>query len=333
MRLDPRLELLAKIDIDLTPAMLAAQLGNNEDVVGRLRAVAMLRDKKDHDSVAQLKAVLNHDPFYGLRIEAATALASIHSEESLDAILSSMAQTDPRVRNAEAAGLAAFYSATAFAAEAKALVAEKNPDIQAQHIKGVANYANPEAHDLLLPLLQSHSYRNSLADSAIAGMRAQDDTVYLAPLQQILEQRRDDFMTRGFTTALDTLGYLARHEEKKDAVLQFLSGFVNDKNPMIRASAIKALGTLQDPRAVPLLQTFASAGKTTPEQPVAQAALDAIRAARPAGDNLIELRDTVLDLQKENRQMRQDLDDLRKKLDLRPAPPSAKAKSSSATKP
>jgi len=244
-----------------------------------------------------------------------------------------MAQTDARVRNAESAALAAFYNATAFQAESKAIAIEKNPDIQAQHLKGLANYAKPEARDLLLPFLQSHSYRNSLADAAIAAMRVQDDTVFLAPIQQSLEQRRDDFTTRGFTSALDTVAFLDRHEEKKDQVLQFLSSFVNYKNPAIRAGAIKALGTLEDPRAIPLLQTFASASKTIPEQPAAETAIATIRAARRPADNLKELRDTVLDLQKENRQMRKDLDDLQKKLEAKPIPRSSNSKPAPSTRP
>jgi aminopeptidase N len=126
---------------------------------------------------------------------------------------------------------------------------------------------------------------------------------------------------------------LARHEEKKDQVLQFLTSFVNDNNSMIRAGAIKALGALEDPRAVPLLQTFASASKTTPEQPVAQTALEAIRSARPSADNLKELRDSILDLQNENRQLRKDLDDLQKKLGAKPLGKPSSAKPAPSAKP
>jgi aminopeptidase N len=313
--------------------MIAAQLADANDVVGRLQAVAMLKDKKDHESIAQLKTALNRDPFYGVRVEAAAALASIHTDESLEAILASMTQPEARVRNAEAAALAAFYNDAAFVAETKAVAMEKNPDIQAQYIKGLANDPKSATRDLLLSFLQSSSYRHSVADAAIAAMQVQDDTAFLAPIQKSIQEQREDFTTRGLTAALDTVAFLARHEEKKDQVLQFLSGFVNDKNVLIRTGAIKALGTLQDPRALPLLQTFASAGKTNPEQPVAQAAMDGIRAARPSGDNLKELRETILNLQKENSQMRKDLDDLQKKLNARPIPRSSNLKPTSNAKP
>ncbi len=322
VRLDPRLEVLAKISIELPAPMLQAQLADKDDVVGRLLAVAALRDKKDHASAAQLKNTLNHDAFYGVRVEAASALAAIHSDESLDDLLASREQNDARVRNAVIAALAAFYNPAACQAEIKSLAAEKNPAIQAQDIRGLANYAQPEVRDRLLPLLQSHSYRNSLADAAIAAMRVQDDISYLAPIRQTLEQRRDDFTSLGFTSGLDTVAFLARDEEKKEPVRQFLSGYVNDKNSVIRLGAIWALGVLGDPRALPVLQTFAEAGKQTHEEQTAAAAMQAIRAARRPVDNLRELRDTVLDAQKEIRQLRKDLDTLKSKLEAKPAPRS-----------
>ena len=325
VRLDPRLEVLAKISFDVPAPMLEAQLADKNDLAGRLLAVAALKDKKDHASVAKLKTALNHDAFYGVRIEAANALSSIHSDESLEALLASMDQSDARVRNAVSSALADFYNPDACQAGIKALSSEKNPGIEAQDIKGLAKYAKPEVRALLLPLLNSHSYRNGLADAAIAAMRVQDDNSYLAPIRQTLEQHRDDFTSRGFVNGLDTVAFLARDEEKKDDVRQFLSNYVNDKNSLIRVGAIKSLGTLQDPRAMSILETFANAGKETPEQQAAAAALQAIRAARHPADNLQELRDMVLDLQKQNRLLRKDFEALQKKLEVKPAARTSKS--------
>ncbi|MGO8698768.1 MAG: HEAT repeat domain-containing protein [Limisphaerales bacterium] len=276
--------------------------------------------------MAQLKTALNHDPFFGVRVEAAAALASIHSDESLEALLASTGQSDARARRAVAGALAGFYNPAAYDAETKALAAEKNPDIEEEDIRGLANYDKPEVRALLLPLLNSHSYRNSRADSAIAAMRVQDDVSYLPAIRQALDQRRDDFTTGGINTALGAIGFLARHEDQKDDVRQFLVNYVNSNNRQIRRGAIRALGELQDPRAIPLLETFATAGKKNPEQAAAAAALQAIRAARQPADNLKELRDTVLDLQKENRQLRKDLDALQKKVDAKAGSRSSKSR-------
>ncbi len=149
VRLDPRVEVLAKISLELPASMISAQLSDFSDVVGRLAAVAVLKDKQDHASIALLKNALERDAFYGVRVEAAGALASIHSDESLGVLLGSPAQPDARVRNAIAAAVGAFYNDSAFAAESKWLTVEQNPDILAQDMKGLAKYSKPETRGLL----------------------------------------------------------------------------------------------------------------------------------------------------------------------------------------
>jgi aminopeptidase N len=313
VRLDPQLEMLAKINFDVPAAMLTAQLHDKTDVIGRLQAVALLKDKKDHASIALLKDAVNHDDFYGVSYEAASALASIHSDESLEALLSSTHQTNARIRLAVISALAAFYNPTARQAEIASLASEKNPDIQAQDLKGLANYPVAEVRDLLLPFLNSQSYRNTLVDAAVSAVRVQDDKSYATPVRQTLERRRDDFTSRTITNCLDTLAFLSRHDTDKGDIRQFLSNYVNDRNIYVRMGALKALGTLGDVAATPILESFANASKETPEQPVATAALHAIYAATNPSDNLQELRATVLQLQKDNRQLRQDLDAIQKK--------------------
>jgi aminopeptidase N len=322
VRLDPHIELLAKINfMSLSTAMIDAQLADDSDVAGRLEAVNALKDKTDGASVEKLKTVLNGDPFYGVRIEAAGALNSIHSQESLQALLDSAAQTDARARNQVMTAIAGFYNQAAYEAERKGLSAEKNPDIQAQDIKGIGNYPNSAARDFLVPLLASHSYRNSLADAAISAIRAQDDPSYIQPLRQTLESRRSDFTSAGFAAGLDALAYLARDEKVKAGVREFLLAYVNDKKESVQLGAIKALGTLEDPAAMAVLQTFARSSEETPQQQAAERSLAAIVAARKPADNLKEIRDTILALQKENQKLRKDLDTLEKKLDAKPARP------------
>src|SRR6185436_18134239 len=105
VRIDPNLTLLAKINFNRPAAMLYAQLGDDKDVAGRLLAVEQLASKKDHATVLRLKEALNTDPFYGVRIEAAKALQSIHTDEALEA-LSASRQMDARVRLQVAASVA-----------------------------------------------------------------------------------------------------------------------------------------------------------------------------------------------------------------------------------
>ncbi len=276
-------------------------------------AVERLKDNSTHDAVEKLKATLNHDKFYGVRIEAANALRAIHTDESLAALLDSLKQSDARVRNQVMTALAGFYDPRAREAGRSALAAEHNPDIQAAIIRGLGNYAQADVRQLLLPFLESQSYRNSLLNAAISALRSQDDPAALAPIREALKRRKPEMTTRGFAAGLDALAGLARDTDRKDEARDFLIGYVNDKKEGIQLGAIKALGTLGDARAAAVLETFANASPESRAQPAAVAALAAIRAAGQPADNLRELRQTVLDLQKEERTLRQDLETLQKK--------------------
>ena len=328
VRIDPEYTVLAQVKFDPPPAMLDEQLKDPSDVVGRLLAVNALGKKQDKESVAKLKQTLHSDPFYGVRIETAKALRRIHTDEALEALIASTNQPDARVRKQVFSEVGGFYQDQALAAETKCLEREKNPDIQAVAIAELGPYPKPEAHETLLRFLNSMSYRNSLADAAIQAMRTANDPSWLDPLRQNLQTREADYTSRGFASALDTVAYLARdHEDRREAACDFLLGYVNHPRQTIRVGAINALGTLEDTRAVPVLSKFASALPDIPERSAATNALHRIDSGRRSVDGLADLRQQVLDLQKENAELRKDLEGLQKKFDaMTPKKPSQSRK-------
>jgi aminopeptidase N len=312
VRLDPEYTLLAKTTFRLPNPMLYAQLADKTDSIGRILAIEQLADRKDKETVGKLKKTLNEDAFYGARIEAARALRLIHIDEALEALLDSKKQTDARVRQEVISDIADFYGDTGYKSAVDTLDKEKNPDITSGAIRGLGGYAKPEVHDALIKFLNSESYRNELAVAAIGGMRSQDDPAYIAPLLENLSKRRDAFTSRGYAQGLSAVAYLARNEEKKEAVRVFLVDLVNDKKKTVQRAAISALGTLGDPQAIAVLQTFASASKETPERSAAERAIADLRAGRKPVDDFKNLRQEVLELQKSNREMRRELDTLKK---------------------
>jgi aminopeptidase N len=324
VRVDPNYTLLAKIKFSVPQAMLYAQLADQTDVVGRLLAIEQLSGKRDKESLAKLKDTLNHDSFYGVRVEAAQALRSLHSDEALDALLASTKQSDARVRREVLDAIGGFYSDKAFACAREALQAEKNPDIQSAVLRSFGGYAKPEARAELLKFLDSQSYRNELAGAAISALRLQDDPSYIGPLLEALSRREADFTSHGFAQGLETLAYLARNEEKKDKVRDFLVARVNDKRRIVQLASLNALGALGDPTALGVLEKFATASKTSPQRAATERAMASLRAARKPVDDFKNLRQEVLDLQKENRDLRKDMDDLNKKFQAsRSAPAGA----------
>jgi HEAT repeat protein len=165
---------------------------------------------------------------------------------------------------------------------------------------------------ILQKYLLSDSYRNQLAVAAISTMKEQDDPKYIPDLTNALKTREQSFTTRGFAKALEALGYLARNEKEKDAEREFLAGFLNDKREDIQLGAIEALGSLEDAKAASLLQPLADSLKESRQRQEAEWALSKIRYNNKPHDNNRILHDEVVELQKSNRDLKKELEDLRK---------------------
>ena len=320
VRLDPDYTVLARLSFHPTVPMLRAQLTNQQDVIGRLLAIEQFGSRRDHEAIGLLQQTLNQDPFYGPRLEAARALRAIHTDETLEALLASTRQPDARVRNDVLAQLGGFYSERACAVARETLANEKNPGILATALADLAAYDNPATRELLLTFLGRPSFHNELADAAIAAMRQQDDPAYVPPLLEALDKSADRFTSQGFGQGLEVLACLTRNEEHKDTIRQFLLRYLNDKRWLVQMAAISALGALGDSKAIPALQTFTAPSRNTSQQSAADRAVASLHAARRAADDLRDLRQQVLELQKTNRELRKDVDDLKKALNTRPAP-------------
>jgi aminopeptidase N len=323
IRIDPNLTLLARVTFTPPGAMLDAQLADPDDMLGRLLAVEQLSGRKD--ALEKLKKVLNNDSFHAVRIAAARSLRAIQTDEAFEALRSSLKQGDARVRREVVATLGGFYREATYDVLRQILADEKNPDIQSTAIAGLGAYAKPEVRSALVGLLETKSYRNSIADAAVGAMRAQDESFYLTPLLASLRAKEADFTTGGFARGLGALAWLGRNEEKKDGVREFLLGYLGSRKRQWQQAAINALGTLGDAKALAPLELIASGPKDNPERAAAERAVTSLRDVRKPSVELGSLRGEVLSLQKENRELRKELDELKKKIEaLAPKPAPAK---------
>jgi aminopeptidase N len=318
IRFDPDYGLLATIKFEKPTAMLYAQLENKDDVIGRLRAIDALKKKKDKKTVLKLKDVLNNDPFYGVRREASTALRNIHTNEAFDALVESINQPDARIRLQVVGDIGGFYRPESFRRTKRILNREKNPEILYRAIRNLGQYHHKDTRRLLMDYLKSKSYRNRLAAGAVQAIRMLDEPFFISLLQRTLNELEQEFTTWDFARGLDTLAYISRNEEDKSKVRNFLTGYVNHPKEGIQAGAIRALGTLGDPRAIPVVETFAG---DDPDDRIQRSAKNALKALREkkelVPEEIIQLRETVDKIRKENEKLRNDVDDIKKRLDAK----------------
>jgi len=318
VRFDPDYALLANVKFDKPTAMLYEQLDNHDDVIGQLKAIEALKEKKDKKIIEKLKNVLNNDPFYAVRINASSALREIHTNEAFEALSDSRIQDDARVRQQVVRDLSRFYRSETLTLLRKTLRKEKNPAILEVAIRNLGLYQHKSTRRLLLKYLKSVSFRNELASAAIKAIRMLDEPFFIEPLQRTLQEREMDFRSWSFTRGLDALAYIARNEDDKTNVREFLARYVNHPKDRIQAVAIGALGTLGDPKAIPIVETFINDEPDDNIERAAERALKQLRERKPlVPDEIVRLRETVDEFRKETERLKDDLEDIKKRLDAK----------------
>jgi aminopeptidase N len=318
VRFDPEFGLLANIKFDKPTAMLYAQLENADDVIGRLRAVDALEKKNDKKTTKRLKKSLNQDAIHAVRIKAAQALEEIHTNEAFDALAASTDQSDARVRLAVVTQIGKFYRSEGLELLKDVLSSEKNPEILYQAIQSLGQYHGKETRKLLVRYLKSKSYRNQLADAAISAIRASADSYFINDLIKALKGRQELFTSSGFSSGLSTLARLASKEDNKTEVRKFLLGYVNHPRRTIQAGAIRALGTLGDPKAAAVIETFTGDDGRDYIQRTAKRALEELSKEKElVPKEILELRETVDELKKSNEKVKEELEDIKKRLDAK----------------
>jgi aminopeptidase N len=327
VRIDPELALLAKISFSPPNSLLMAQLVDTKDMIGRLIAVEQLSGKKE--ALEKLKHTVNNDSYWGVRIAASQSIRAIGTDEALQALVGSVKQPDARVRRQVATDLAGFYREPSRDALLRLAREDRNPEIRSTAIAGLGAFHTSEIQDELLKFLRSNSYRAALASGALSAIRTQDEPIFIAPLLETLREKETDWPTPVFARGLETLAWLARNEEKKEAAREFFVARVNSAKHRVQRAALSGLGTLGDPKAIGVLEIFASLPKENPERDIAEKSLAALRDAKKPAAELGSLRSDLLKLQRENQELRREFDDLKKKLDAaakaEPAKPAAKA--------
>jgi len=318
VRFDPDYGLLANVKFEKPTAMLYEQLENKGDIIGRLRAIDALEKKKDKKTVARLKDVLNNDPSYQVRREASAALREIHTNEAFDALAGSLDQEDARVRQQVVRHIGSFYRPESLELTRRILTKERNPAILAEAIGNLGLYHHKKTRRLLLDYLKSKSYRNEMAGAAMEAIRMLDEPFFIVPLQRILTEREQQFTSWDLARGLDTLAHISRNEENKTKVRNFLAGYVNHPKQRIQAGAIRALGTLGDPKAIPVVETFSSDEPDNTVERAAERALKDLQERKPLVPEEIEqLRETVDKLSKETEELKNNLEDIRERLDAK----------------
>lgn len=312
VRFDPELTVLAKISFKKPKAMLYHEVEEG-DVLTRLLAAKALGEFKDKKTVAALRKVLNNDAFYGVRRYASRSLGKIRTEEALAALTASTAQSNARARQYVVQDIGKFYHPDAEQVLERIATSEKNPLILRSALRSLAKYRSAAAKRAITTSLRSTTYRDYEAYYAQEAVPVLDDPSMTGELMKFLS-RKDRRVSQGwYGNTLVTLGRLNRNEENKDKVRDFIVSKTTHPNERVQRGAIRALGLLEDPKAIPIVSSFTGGGDDkTSVQKAADEALKKLRAVKKVSVELKDLTSEVMKLKEQNEKLEGQIEDLKK---------------------
>ena len=314
VRFDPEFSILAKIDFKKSDDLLIAQLTQETDTMGRVLAAKALGERKTHDAAEALQKALNDDAFFGVRITAAEALGKHDSDESYEMLTKAWQQEDARVRNVIVRRLTGRYHSSTPKIINTIMESEKNPAIQATAIKSLGRFQGGDSKKKILNALNSQSFRNELADAAIAAIKQQREPSYRKPLLKTLRKNEKRFNSRGFGRGLDALATISSQLEKKDDVRQFLAAHLEHTKSPIQLAAINALGTLGDVKATAALESLTSSPNSSVSK-AAESAIAKLRDSKPSAPReVVDLRKQIAELKESSKKLEESLKEIRDQL-------------------
>lgn len=313
VRLDPDYTVLAKWNFKPPGEMLGRQL--KSDLTGRLLAIAAYADRKDEDAVNRLQETLKNDSNYLVRGESAGALTKIGTRSAIKALAASLDQADARPRLEVVQALAGSTRPEAREALDRHAATEKNPEIVAAIIESWSTRpGEPDLATRLRSYLRTPSYNQVLAVAAMRTLRAHDDSSAVPEIIASLQAAPTTFDTGDYAAGLDIVAFLSRNDANRDPARQFLVQHLTHPKEALRTAAARALGTLNDPKALAFLQPLTSVRKPfrDPVRDAAEKAISALSANQSGPPELQRLWTELQAIQKKNQDLEAEIEKLKK---------------------
>ncbi len=277
IRWDRRGRLLDVVDFPRPTVMVAHQLGNDDDILGRIEAADLLARPRDAKALAALATAVESDTAWAVRRHATAAIAGVAMDSAgIAPLLAATRDRDSRVRREAAAGVGdavgrllstprppdapqhggstsnPIGSGTHEAARAR--LRELAASDSSRHVRGAAliAYATISPGDALRviePALAHDSWLDVERSAAVTALGRLDNAESWTLTLRFLAHGTSR-ETR--TTAVRSL--LARAAGRETELATALTPLLNEDDLFIRSAAAGALGRLGQPISIPALE-------------------------------------------------------------------------------
>jgi len=249
---DPEYVQLKKLALAKPAPMWARQLARPGRAVTRALAATQVARWGGETAVRALAAQAAREKFWGAGVEMVRALGSIGGEaadRALDRLLKTARH--PKVLRAVVAEIARRARP---GAEARlAPLARRHPalGVQAEAVRGVAALGGATGAALAARGLKTASYRDVLAASSVAGLAAAHDPKNL-PRLRAAAQSPSPYGARAAAWRA-----LADYASYDASLVPWMCARAEDSDERLTLSAVAALGSTEDERALPTLERLA----------------------------------------------------------------------------
>jgi aminopeptidase N len=253
---DKAAKILKSVEFHKSAAEWIYQLQHAEDVPDRADAAQALGDIKGNEAaIAALGEAAAHDHFWGVRVQALTALGKLGGAQAENVVLPGLADPEPWVREVAVEQLGKFTDDPALAAKLTEISAKDS----AYRVRVAALLAlGQRKAEGALSTLEGAAKTGSPDDvTRRAALRAMGELGNDQAAPQLLEWLEPGKPVRLRTAAIGSLGKIAKKDE---SVESRLIAMLNDSDFDIRFAAIFALGERGDQAAIEPLENLRKSG-------------------------------------------------------------------------
>jgi aminopeptidase N len=313
---------LKTVSLEYPIPELKAQLKSDPDPISRIYAAKALAKKGGLEAVKALSDSLTSDAFWGVRAEVAKQLAQVKLDQASEALITGLNDKDARVRRSVVEALSKIKIPQSYDALKQVL---ENGDtsyyVEASAASALGKMVSVSLKDkedevlqLLTKVLRERAGWNEVVRSgAIAGLSQMKSSA--VALEVILEYTTPGVPQPLRLSAIRALGTISTGQTPNNTewVLEQLEELSVETFFLTQVSVVSALGQMETPKAIGVLQSLAS---QTPDGRVRRLAEEAIgKVQKNVGSDqaVKQLREELDQLKKENQELKSRMENLEAK--------------------
>jgi aminopeptidase N len=252
-------KIFKSVDFKKDAGLWAYQLKNSETTPDRADAAIALGGMRDDPrSVSALGEAVQHDGFWGVRVEALLSLGRIGGPEAEKQVLAGVNDPLPWVRDVAVLALGNFKDDISLP-DRLTKIAASDPAfrVRAAALGAIARLQPPEAFEILAAAVKSKSPDDMIQRSALQSLGTLKDQRAVSILMDWSKPGKPIGCRQA------AIGAIAQLDKTNHEITETLVSYLNEPNVDIRLAAIFALGARGDTAAIAPLQEMLKHGELT----------------------------------------------------------------------